>query len=160
MNISPTFWTQLFLCKSFTHSFLYLHFSFALFWQKNINTKSALIMLVKLTPCFLPFDKALNKKWKKPGYHLLVVHNWRQANLEQFWLLTSIIRRTLGIVKNIPLRPWSHHLMAFCNLCKMLTICGNWNKVYPSYYIPFLYLPTLFDQYFWSIKYQSMTSSL
>jgi len=49
VSISPTFYEQLFLTKVFYAASLYLQFGFVFFWLKNIGTKAACKMLVKLT---------------------------------------------------------------------------------------------------------------
>ena len=51
MSISPTFYKQLFCTKDFKAAFLYLHCRFKLFQHKEIGTKAARKMLVKVTPC-------------------------------------------------------------------------------------------------------------
>ncbi len=53
MSISPIFYEQLFRTKVFCASFKYLQFGFVIFWQKDFGTKTAHIMLVKLTPGLL-----------------------------------------------------------------------------------------------------------
>ena len=50
VTISPTFYKQLFNAKVFFDAFLYLHFVFVIFWQKeNLPKKLLVKMLVKLT---------------------------------------------------------------------------------------------------------------
>jgi len=49
VSISPTFYAQLFCTKVFRAAFLYLWLRFVLFWRKEIGTKAACKMLVKLT---------------------------------------------------------------------------------------------------------------
>ncbi len=49
VSISPAFYKQIFCTKVFAAAFLYLQFGFVIFWQKNIGTKDASKMLVKLT---------------------------------------------------------------------------------------------------------------
>jgi len=49
VSISSIFWAQLFCTKVFYTAFLYLHFGFEFFWQKNINKKAAQKILMKLT---------------------------------------------------------------------------------------------------------------
>ncbi len=55
-NFPPLFWFHqhffalLFRTKVSYEAFLYFHFRFVLFWHKNISTKAARKMLVKLTP--------------------------------------------------------------------------------------------------------------
>ncbi len=49
VSISPTFYAQLFLYKSYSQSFLYLHIRFELFLAQEYWRKCAHKMLVKLT---------------------------------------------------------------------------------------------------------------
>jgi hypothetical protein len=49
VSISPTFYVQLFLYESVLAGFLYLLFGFVIFCLKNIGSKAAHKMLVKLT---------------------------------------------------------------------------------------------------------------
>ena len=49
VSISPTFYKQLFCAKDFRAAFLHLHCRFKLFRRKEIGTKAARKMLVKLT---------------------------------------------------------------------------------------------------------------
>jgi len=49
-SISPIFYGFFFIKKSFEQLFVYLHFGFVFFRQKNIGAKAAPKMLVKLTP--------------------------------------------------------------------------------------------------------------
>jgi len=49
MSISLTFYEQLLGTKMFSSAFLYLHFGFVIFWQNNIDSKTACKMLVRLT---------------------------------------------------------------------------------------------------------------
>jgi hypothetical protein len=50
VSISPTFYEQLFHIKVFYEAFFFLQFGFVIFWLKNISTKAAHIILVKLSP--------------------------------------------------------------------------------------------------------------
>ncbi len=49
VSISPTFYWWLYRMKVLLEAYLCLHFRFVLFWCKNIGSKAALKMLVKLT---------------------------------------------------------------------------------------------------------------
>ena len=49
VSISPTFYEQVFCTKVFCEASLCLQFGFVLFWQKEIDTKAARNVLVKLT---------------------------------------------------------------------------------------------------------------
>jgi hypothetical protein len=62
VSMSPTFQVSLFGAKNSRDDFLYLHFRFELFWQKNIGRKFAHKMLLKFTTgdvSHLPVKKAL-----------------------------------------------------------------------------------------------------
>ena len=48
-SISPTFYTQLFCTIVVWAAFMFLQFGFVIFWQKEISSKAASTILVKLT---------------------------------------------------------------------------------------------------------------
>jgi hypothetical protein len=50
LKISPIFYEQLFRMKTFGAAFMCLQFGFVLFWRKDLGTKAAHKMLVKLPP--------------------------------------------------------------------------------------------------------------
>ncbi len=49
VSVSPTFYEQLFRMKVFCVAFMCLQFGFVFFWRKDLGTKAAHKMLVKLT---------------------------------------------------------------------------------------------------------------
>jgi len=51
VSISSTFFTEFFCTKVFYATNLSLKFGFVIFWQKNIGSKAARKMLMKLTTC-------------------------------------------------------------------------------------------------------------
>ena len=74
VSISPTFFEHLFHTKVFWAAFLFLLFSFVLFWRKEIGAKDACKMLVKwqrwagLSDVLLQFDweKKTKRKFVRP----------------------------------------------------------------------------------------------
>jgi len=52
LEISPTFYEQLFWMKMFCKALLYWQFGFVIFWQKNIGAKAAIVKIDSITPSF------------------------------------------------------------------------------------------------------------
>ena len=67
-SIPPTFYDQLLCIKVFFAAFMFLQLGFVIFRQKEIGTKAARKMLVKLTPGFIFFtadERVENIYWKR-----------------------------------------------------------------------------------------------
>jgi hypothetical protein len=64
MSISPTFYEQLSFYENVFAAFLYLQFGIVIFCQKNIGTKTAHKMLVKLNIGLIPLKISSCQKRK------------------------------------------------------------------------------------------------
>jgi hypothetical protein len=65
VSISSTFYLHLFCIKVLCAAFLYLQFDFVIFWRKNIDTKAACKMLMKLTSGQHPEALLMNGDYEK-----------------------------------------------------------------------------------------------
>jgi hypothetical protein len=72
VSISPTFYKQLFCTKVFCAAFMCLQFEFVIFWRKDLGTKAAHKMLVKLTPG-RQRKRLVKKNWFKSQLKLVSI---------------------------------------------------------------------------------------